>query len=186
MAQSDRTLLAIALVLFVWGVSVYQSVPETPPDARIAQLQARLAATEAELAKAQATADKAAHVVNTSRARLDAGDSVMRIGMRRAKAVVADSTTSLDTLRMVLARTIEKAERYQADVLRYQESVDSLLIAHVRERQSLAVRIDTMQAVIDAQEAALMPCTRFGVRCPSRLQSLAIGFALAIAVVVVL
>lgn len=186
MAPSDKALFLFVLALFAWGLYLSQPVPETPPDARIAQLEARLAATQAELANARDAADKAARTVNASRVRLDVGDSVMRLGIRRATATLNDSTASLDTLRVVLARTVEKAERYQSDVLRYQESVDSLLIAHVRERQSFAIQVDTMQALIDAQAAALVPCTRFGVRCPTRLQSFAIGFAIAIAVVVVL
>lgn len=185
-AQSDRGFILGVFALLAWGLYLLQPASDTASAARIAQLEARLESTERELASARYGTEKAAQSVKKIQERVSTGDSVMRIGLRRAKVAIEDTTTSLDTMRVVLARTVDKVELYQQEVLRYQESVDSLLIAHVRERQSYAIQIDTMQAVIDAQAAALMPCTQFGVRCPTRLQSFVIGLAVAIAVVVVL
>lgn len=182
--MSDRAFIALLGLLIAWGLYLLRPMPETPPDARIAQLEAKVASLQLELDSRKATSDSAVKKVATRKQSLQVGDTVIRLGVKSAQRILSDTAASPDTLRAVLARTVEKIERYQGEVLRYQESVDSLLMAHLRERQAFTAQIDTLNALVDAH--APTPCTYFGVRCPSRGASFVIGVAVALALVVVL
>lgn len=175
--------LALILVLaLVWS----RPHDDTASRARIAQLEGQLRAAQQQVAQAKAAADKSAQLVNTRRASVAVRDTALREGLQTAERVAIDSASTPDTLRLTLINTTQLAEQYREEVLRYQASVDTLLIAHVRERQHMERQINVMQDVIDAQAAALAPCTRFGVRCLTRTQSFVFGFAIALTVVVLL
>lgn len=170
----------IALLVFAlwrWGVP-----PKSPPDARIAQLEARLQAMQGQLDAKQVATNKAVQAVQARRNAIKTPD--FRLSVDSAMAVALDSSATLKELRLTLVKTVEQAEAYEAEVLRYQESVDTLIVAHLRERQGFLAQIDTLTALADAQ--APTPCTRFGVRCPNRTTAflLGVGSALLLAVAV--
>lgn len=175
------TALLVVLVVGLWWVAPGR---ESPPDARIAQLEARLAVLQRELNEQRAVTDSAVGRVATRKQSLQVGDTVIRIGVKTAKRILSDTTTPPDTLRMVLSRTVEKVERYQEEVLRYQEAVDSLLVAQAQERQAVVAQIDTLTVL--TQVPVPTPCTYFGVRCPNRTTAflLGVGSALLLAVAV--
>ena len=105
-----------------------------------------------------------------------------------ARAVLGDSTASQTRLRLTLAATTAASERLQAQVLTYEAQLDTLLTAHLAERQAAAGQIRAMQAVIDAQAGALEAgrCSTFFGRCPTRWQAFGAGVVVAIAVAVLL
>lgn len=179
-------MLAALALLLVLALIYTRPTDEPALRARIAQLEGQLQAAQQQVTQAKTAADKASQVVNARRARIMASDSALHQTLRRADSVATDSTSTADTLRLALVKTIEEADAYRAEVLRYQTVVDTLLIAHVRERQYTERQMRVMQDVIDAQAAALTPCTYFGVRCLTRTQSFMVGFAIALTVVVLL
>lgn len=183
--RDERAFTAI-LVCLMLGLWWMRPKPDTALSARIAQLEGQLHAARQQVTQAKSASDKLTQVVNTRRARVMASDSTLHETLRRADSVATDSTSTADTLRLTLVKTVEQAEVYRAEVLRYQEIVDTLLIAHQRERQYTERQMRVMQEVIDAQAEALTPCTRFGVRCPTRTQSFLMGFAIAVTVAVLL
>jgi len=178
-------MLALA-ALFLLAAYLFQPNDDSALRDRIAQLERQLEAAKHQAAHARQAVDKTAQVVNTRHAYVRKRDAELVAVLDVADSVSRDTTATADTLRLALIKTAEQAELYRQEVLRYQASVDTLLIAHVRERQHSERQIRLMQEVIDEQAAALTPCTQFGVRCPTRVQSFAIGFAFAIAVVVLL
>lgn len=159
---------------------------DTALNARIAQLEGQLQAARQQVVQAKTASDKLAQVVNTRRASIVGRDSILNAVLRVADSVAIDSTATIDTLRLTLVKTIEQADAYRAEVLRYQTIVDTLLIAHQRERQYTERQTRVMQDVIDAQAEALTPCSRFGIRCPNRTTAflLGVGSALVLAVAV--
>lgn len=173
--------LLVVLVLGLWWVAPRR---ESPPDARIAQLEGKVASLQQEVASRKAISDRAVTTVATRKHSLQVGDSVMRIGVGTAKRILSDTTITPDTLRAVLTRTVEKVERYQGEVLRYQEAVDSLVEAQLRERQAFTAQIDTLNALVDAQTPTR--CAIWGVPCPNRTTAflLGVGSALVLAVAV--
>ena len=172
------------LVAIVVGLWVLAPKRDKAADARIAQLEGRVVELQKVAAERQAESDRLAHAIASRKQSLHVGDTVVRMGLSTARRVLADTATPPDTLRQVLARTIEKVERYQGEVLRYQESVDSLLIAHLHERQALLNQIDTLEVLVQA--SAPTPCTTFGMRCPNRTTAfvLGVGSALVLAIAV--
>lgn len=175
--------LLVAIVVGLWILSPRR---DKAADARIAQLEGRVVELQQTVAKRQAEADRLAHAIASRKQSVQLGDSVLRIGLRRAKLAAEDTATPPDTMRVVLTRTIEKVERYQFEVLRYQETVDSLLIAHVQERQALVNQVDTLTALLEAREP--MRCAIWGVSCPNRTTAflLGVGAALVLTLAVVL
>lgn len=105
-----------------------------------------------------------------------------------ARAVLGDSTASQTRLRLTLAATTAASERLQAQVLTYEARLDTLLTAHLAERQAMAAQVEAMQAVIDTQARALEAgrCSSFVGRCPTRWQAFGAGVVVAIAVAVLL
>lgn len=174
------------LVAIVVGLWVLAPKRDKATDARIAQLEGRVVELQKVAAERQAEADRLAHAIATRKQSLQVGDTVVRMGLNTARRVLADTATPPDTLRQVLARTIEKVERYQVEVLRYQETVDTLLIAHVQERQALVNQVDTLTALLEAREPTR--CAIWGVSCPNRTTAflLGVGAALVLTLAVVL
>lgn len=183
--KAERLFVAgIALLVFAlwrWGVP-----PKSPPDARIAQLEAKLQVAEREVERLRQRADEAAHKVATRKHALQVADTVIRLGLKSAERAIEDTALSADSLRVALGRMVTKVTMYQAEVLRYQESVDTLLITHLQERQALLERVQTLEAMVQA--SAPTPCTYFGVRCPNRTTAfvLGVGAALVLTLAVVL
>ncbi len=178
-------MLALA-VLFLLAAYLFQPKDDSALRARIAQLEGQLDAAKHQAAHARQAADKSAQLVNTRHADVRKRDAVLVAVLDSAKTAANDTAVDADSLRVALVKTVEQAEMYRQEVLRYQASVDTLLIAHVRERQHGERQVRLMQAMIDEQAAALTPCTYFKVRCPTRAQSFVVGFAFAIAVIVLL
>ena len=101
-------------------------------------------------------------------------------------ALATDSSPK--ALRMALSDVVAQAERYQAEVLTYQAHVDTLVKAHLAERQATAQQVDALQAVVDEQARALEAgrCSTFFGPCPTRWQSFALGGLVAAVVLALL
>lgn len=155
---------------------------DRPSDARIAQLEAQLRVAQREVEALRGRANQAADKVATRKEALQVADTVIRIGLKRAERIVSDTNVSADTLRVVLGQMVTKVTMYQAEVLRYQESVDSLLQAHLAERTAYEVHMQLLQASVPT------PCTIWGMPCPNRTTAylLGVGSALLLAIAVVL
>ena len=177
-------MFVLVLACLVGGLLYLAPPRPKPSDARIAQLEAQLAIAQRQVSEWRGKSDQAAYRVATRKQALQVADTVIRIGLKRAERVVQDTTISPDTLRQVLAQMVTKVTMYQAEVLRYQEVVDSLLIAHVQERQAVSVQIDTLTALAEARVPT--PCSYLGLRCPNRTTAflLGVGSALVLAVAV--
>lgn len=177
--RDDRVFILL-LVTLVVGL-IYLAPPrETPPDPRIAQLEGRVDVLQRELNSRKTLVNTAVNRVATRKQSSQVADTVIRMGLNTAKRVLADTTTPPDTLRAVLMRTVEKVERYQGEVLRYQEAVDSLLIAHAQERQAFSTQIDTLTALVQAQTPTR--CAIWGVPCPNRTTAFWLGVGSAFVV----
>ena len=103
-----------------------------------------------------------------------------------ANAVLADSSAA--RLRVALSDLVERSETYRAEVLTYERQVDTLVRAHLAERQAAGVKMDAMQAVMDVQAEALEAgrCSTFFGPCPTRWQSFALGSLVAVVVLALL
>ena len=103
-----------------------------------------------------------------------------------ANAVLADSSAA--RLRVALAELVERSEVYRAEVLTYERQVDTLIRAHLAERQAAGAQMDAMRAVMDAQAEALEAgrCSTFFGPCPTRWQSFALGGLVAAVVLALL
>lgn len=99
-----------------------------------------------------------------------------------------ETDSSPKALRMALSDVVAQAERYQAEVLTYQAHVDTLVKAHLAERQATAQQVDALQAVVDEQARALEAgrCSTFFGPCPTRWQSFALGGLVAAVVLALL
>jgi hypothetical protein len=171
--------LLVVLVVGLWWVGTKQ---ESPPDARIAQLEARLQAMQGQLHAKEQASNKAIRTVQDRRNAIKTPD--FRLSLDSAMAVALDSSATIKELRVTLIKTVEQAETYQVEVLRYQEAVDTLIVAHVREREAFIAQIDTLKALTDARTPAR--CAIWGVPCPNRTTAflLGVGSALVLAVAV--
>lgn len=178
--MTDDRLFTILLALLVLGLFLLPSRRESPSDARIAQLEAQLAVAQRQVEELRGRSNKATDKVATRKQALQTADTVVRIGVKAAERIISDSTASPDTVRVTLERLVTKITMYQTEVLRYQESVDSLLQAHVAERTAYEVNMQLLQARVPE------PCIRFGVPCPNRSTAflLGVGSALLLAVAV--
>jgi hypothetical protein len=167
----DDRLFVVLLVVLVGGLWYVVPPRETPSGARIAQLEAT-----------RRTSDRAVHQVQVRRNEIKTPD--FRLSVDSARALAIDSSATLKQLRVALVKTVEEAEAYQRQVLRYQDAVDSLLIAHAQERQAVTVQIDTLTALAEARVPAR--CAIWGVPCPNRTTAflLGVGSALVLAVAV--
>ena len=117
-----------------------------------------------------------------------AADANLALGnaIDTANAVLADSNAS--RLRVALSDLVERSETYRAEVLTYERQVDTLVRAHLAERQAAGVKMDAMQAVMDVQAEALEAgrCSTFFGPCPTRWQSFALGSLVAVVVLALL
>lgn len=117
-----------------------------------------------------------------------AADANLALGnaIDTANAVLADSRSA--RLRVALSDLVERSETYRAEVLTYERQVDTLVRAHLAERQAAGVKMDAMQAVIDVQAEALEAgrCSTFFGPCPTRWQSFALGSLVAVVVLALL
>ena len=173
------TALLVALVVGLWMLVLAR---DNVPRARIAQLEARLAAMQTQLDAKQDATNKAVQNVQAKRNAIKTPD--FRLSVDSAMAVALDTSATLKELRVALIKTVEQAEAYQAEVLRYQEAVDTLLVAHLRERQAFTSQLDTLTALVDAQRPASQEwrftrATAFGL-------GVSVGVAIVVALVVVL
>lgn len=118
-----------------------------------------------------------------------AADANVALGSALDTARYALATdSSPKALRMALSDVVAQAERYQAEVLTYQAHVDTLVKAHLAERQATAQQVDALQAVVDEQARALEAgrCSTFFGPCPTRWQSFALGSLVAAVVLALL
>ena len=118
-----------------------------------------------------------------------AADANLALGNALDTARYALATdSSPKALRMALSDVVAQAERYQAEVLTYQAQVDTLVRAHLAERQATAQQVDALQAVVDEQARALEAgrCSTFFGPCPTRWQSFALGGLVAAVVLALL
>lgn len=117
-----------------------------------------------------------------------AADANLALGnaIDTANAVLADSSSA--RLRVALSDLVERSETYRAEVLTYERQVDTLVRAHLAERQAAGVKMDAMQAVMDVQAEALEAgrCSTFFGPCPTRWQSFALGSLVAVVVLALL
>lgn len=182
--MTDDRLFTLALIAIAVGLLLIPSGAETASDARIAQLEATVEDLQTQLDNARRSSDRAAQQVQVKRNAIKTPD--FRLSVDSAMAVALDTSATIKELRVALVKTVEEAEAYQRQVLRYQEAVDSLLIAHVQERQAVTVQIDTLTAL--AQARGSMRCAIWGVPCPNRTTAflLGVGSALLLAVAVAL
>jgi outer membrane murein-binding lipoprotein Lpp len=179
---TDDRLFTLALIAIAVGLFLLPSGEETASDARIAQLEATVEDLQAQVDNARRASDRAAQTVQVKRNAIRTPD--FRLSVDSAMALAVDTSATIKDLRVALVKTVEEAEAYQRQVLRYQESVDSLLIAHVQERQAVTVQVDTLTAL--AQARGSMRCAIWGVPCPNRTTAflLGVGSALLLAVAV--
>lgn len=173
------TALLVTLVIGLWMLVLAR---DNVPRARIAQLEARLAAMQTQLDAKQDATNRAAQNVQVKRNAIKTPD--FRLSVDSAMAVALDTSATLKQLRVALIKTVEQAEAYQAEVLRYQEAVDTLLVAHLRERQAFTSQLDTLTALVNAQRPAshewrFTRATAFGL-------GVSVGVAIVVALVVVL
>lgn len=98
-----------------------------------------------------------------------------------ARAVLSDSGANVAQFRASLEATTASAARLAEQVLTYEAVLDTLLTAHLAERQAASNQMATMQAVIDAQARALEDGCRpsFFGRCPTRWQAFGAGIVVA-------
>lgn len=180
--MTDDRLFTLALIAIAVGLFLLPSGEETASDARIAQLEATVEDLQAQVDNARRASDRAAQTVQVKRNAIRTPD--FRLSVDSAMALAVDTSATIKDLRVALVKTVEEAEAYQRQVLRYQESVDSLLIAHVQERQAVTVQVDTLTAL--AQARGSMRCAIWGVPCPNRTTAflLGVGSALLLAVAV--
>ena len=173
------TALLVALVVGLWMLVLAR---DNAPRARIAQLEARLAAMQTQLDAKQDASNRAAQNVQVKRNAIKTPD--FRLSVDSAMAVALDTSATLKELRVALIKTVEQAEAYQGEVLRYQEAVDTLLVAHLRERQAFTSQLDTLTALVNAQRPA-SPEWRF-TRATAFGLGVSVGVAIVVALVVVL
>ena len=180
--MTDDRLFTLALIAIAVGLFLLPSGGETASDARIAQLEATVEGLQVKLDEARRATDKAAQTVQVKRNAIKTPD--FRLSVDSAMAVALDSSATIKELRVALVKTVEEAEAYQRQVLRYQDAVDSLLITHAHERQAVSVQVDTLTALAEARGSAR--CAIWGVPCPNRTTAflLGVGSALLLAVAV--
>ena len=180
--MTDDRLFTLAMLAIVVGLLLLPSGKERSADARIAQLEATVEDLQTKLAEARRATDQAAQTVQVKRNAIKTPD--FRLSVDSAMAVALDSSSTIKQLRVTLVKTVEEAEAYQRQVLRYQDAVDSLLITHAQERRAVSVQIDTLTALAKARELA--SCSYLGLRCPNRTTAflLGVGSALLLAVAV--
>jgi anion-transporting ArsA/GET3 family ATPase len=160
----------------------------TQYEARIANLEAVADSLEGVLARQRAVTDSTALRVREAGHR--AADANLALGnaLDTARFVLAAPDTTVKALRVALAEVVAQAEGYQAEVLTYQGWVDTLIKAHLAERQATAQQVQALQAVIDEQARALEAgrCSTFFGPCPTRWQSFTIGGLVAAVVLALL
>ena len=139
-------------------------------------------------AMSRAKADTEAVKTRRSVAKADSTARAVLTLTDTARAVLRDSTANVAQLRATLEATTFAASQLADEVLTYEARLDTLLTAHLAERQAVANQMGTMQAVIDAQAGALEAgrCSTFFGRCPTRWQAFGAGVVVAIAVAVLL
>jgi hypothetical protein len=136
---------------------------------------------------ARATADHWRAEVDAQNERLTTAGAETWHRIERAKELVNDTTAQSKTLRVELYALAQSTEIFRAEVLTYQRTVDSMLIAQRFERQRWDAERVALQGLIDEQAVAWeggCGANRF-VPCPTRWQSFAVGFAVAIAIVAI-
>ena len=118
-----------------------------------------------------------------------AADANLALGTALDSARLALATdSSPKALRVALAEVVERAEAYRTEVLTYEAHVDTLVKAHLAERQATAQQVEAMEAVIGEQARALRAgrCSTFFGPCPTRWQSFALGGLVAAVVLALL
>lgn len=188
MSSLDRLLVLAFTICCCLGVGFLVTHPATPPAylRTIDSLEAVVDSLDERYASVRGRTDTV--VLRVREASHRAADANVALGraIDTANAVLADSGTS--GLRVALAELVERAETYRAEVLTYERQVDTLIRAHLAERQAAGVKMDAMQAVMDAQEEALEAgrCSTFFGPCPTRWQSFALGSLVAAVVLALL
>jgi hypothetical protein len=160
----------------------------TQYEARIATLEAVADSLENVLARQRAATDSTVRRVRDAGYRAADANLALGTALDTARAVLAAPDTSVPALRIALAEVVARAEGYQAEVLTYAQAVDTLMQAHLAERQATGQQMDALRAVIDEQARALEAgrCSTFFGPCPTRWQSFAVGGLVAAVVLALL
>jgi hypothetical protein len=117
-----------------------------------------------------------------------AADANLALGRAIDTARAALDIDSTLILRVALTDLIVRAEEYREQVLTYEAQVDTLVRAHLAERQAAGGKMEALQAVIDEQARALQEghCSTIFGPCPTRWQSFGLGAVIAAVVVLAL
>lgn len=161
---------------------------------RVRQATAMLYAAEARADTARQMADSIRAIADRWRVKAEAQSAKVTLSgvatqrqIERARSAVSDTSAAPAILRQELSQLAETTEKFHAEVLTYQRTIDSVLVAQRFERQRWDAERVALQDVIDGQAVALEDgcgANRF-VPCPTRWQAFAAGFAIAIAIVAI-
>jgi len=179
-------ILLVAVVALASGVGMRKR--QAAWQRTVDSLTVTLDSTRAQYSIEKRRADSVTHAVRQAGHKVAEASEDLRGRLDTARAVLGDSTASQTRLRLTLAATITSAERLRAEVLTYQEKIDTLVTAHLSERQAAERQMQTLQAVVDVQARALEEgrCSSFVGQCPTRWQAFGIGVVVAIVVSVLL
>lgn len=164
MRSRNNVLVALLLLAVIGGLLLVGDRRDRAARAQIGALETRVWALEQERIRAVAQVDTARTVYRERRQSVGLGDSVVRVGIRTARRVLDDSTATADTLRATLVRTIEKVERYQAEVAAFQLAVDTLVARQETEREAWAAQIEGLEALVQTERSTR--CQILGRPCP--------------------
>lgn len=184
--------MIIAALLVVLGVVAYGWRVEYR---RANTTQRALDSLSVAVASAEAARVIATRVVDTARAqetkargRLVDAFFESYISTNHAAAVANDTAATIDTLRAELRVMITSAERMRADAMAYQRTIDTLLLAHLAEREAWLAERAALTTYQTRTEQALAEtrCRIGGISCPSRWQSFGVGVVVALTIAIVL
>lgn len=141
--------------------------------ASVAQFRSTLARTKT---------DTVIVAVRAADRRIARAADTLTAAIRAAEVTLADSAAVLDTIRSRLGSVTVAAREFQAEALTYRATVDSLLQAHIAERQTWAEERAAITAIVDEQAEALDNgrCSNILGPCPTRRQSFLLGVVVAV------
>lgn len=182
---SDLVVVALLVAIVGWLGWWAGRAPVPEYVKRVESLTVVLDSTRAVYASARRETDTVVRRVRVAAYR--AADADVELGRAIDTARVALETDSTLALRVALADLVRQAEAYRGEVLTYQAHVDTLVRAHLAERQAAAQELEAARAVVDVQAGALEAgrCSTLFGPCPTRRHSFALG-ALVAAVVLAL
>ena len=143
------------------------------------------------VAPALAVTDRVTRDVRNTGDSVDGRRIAMQQAMDSARAVLASAEYNESLLRATLTATVAHADTLLADVASYRVAVDSLTVAHARERvillsalRSADTALAAEQRVSAAYKLASQCRIAFGIKCPTRTTAFVVGALATVAVVV--